>query len=1266
MSSGIYILPGTQPTTSTFGGLDLRDDLTNGSDLIANTINGGSTNPTTLVRSNRDESILPVVCSTLDKTVTDCDTEASTACDQFASIFGTSDRTADAPAFLPAAFASLPSSILSASVLDRGSSYASSNTFTSDTRDNVLHQNLFGSNEFSLLSTHLDPEAHQNFVLTSPQNVLAAKLTTTEKICTGDLSITYQSPSSIPFKKDPLQGNGLTADSFTSRNTSGSNNQVAGDGRQLMGNQSVVTGSSVSLDCKQGTELKSGSSQLRESTLEPAYFNAATTFTVFPNYNILSGRNNGLLLDVDGGTSKPESAVKQTYSRHEQRFGHHATRSSSRAVNGSSRGTKFSQSKRKDSSDEPNPYDTTQTYSTGACSSLSRSSYMCRKCRAHGKLLPVKQHKRNCPFRSCSCAVCSLVNRGRQIVAKQIALYRDQKTHSLATTSLIRQQTMLRSLDPLDKFRAVDGYAFKPLKNPHTGLDGSGEDEGPHCRRCRNHGRSNPWKGHKKTCPYRCCTCQQCILISLRKSNEKDLREVVQEFNSERTEKREPANKADADSLNKCIGTFKDEVNHEINPNSNHYFHSLGGAVSLSSLGLKRPHPFFPYPYLSRLTEVYSGNKNVTSPRMNSVPLSKPNDTMCLPPILSHPFSMTSQFTGQTLCPNYNTTNYGYRFNLFGQPSNYPLDIASGPFQSKMHLDQTNIKIKQNDEEPREHFAQRSSHVPRSSTLDFARGVAGVLLDTMAHAEVNNVGTSAFPISNEVDNINFIQPSVFASPFLLEGKSAHGRCLPYADYEQQIYFPGTGQQTSGFGNSGDVSSKPLEQPDQTCCSTQTQPSHQAFTGIDGSSGLWASASFSADVCCSTAPNVLTNVTNESMFRSLVESVTQQHTPICTSLDAQSVDQPESISQNLNPKETNHPHVGSVCSARAQQAAAIAAAAAAAVALQQNHQQQGHHEQESQYKCTVHPYAEASDRVLTFDANSLLPVSTSFANSRCDMDGASIAPSVSEHVGFSYPLGSQVSNEAAHQRSAAPKASPTECPMLDPPCTRECSMNYVCCDPERMSSSSSPGTMTQRNEAKSEYLSSAEVSADQENGRFAVKVSKHLTSTPLYGSEKPWDVPCTAAHSDSWQPSTGQNIYKADEDKQSGYANRSALFNTLSNHKQLGMHSLGPQKNSETETAQVRPSEHAHSYDNNNSSCFLSSEPSAHSKVDNCYVTMPHTSRNPLSYTQTTKTVVRNFNTVSVACAPWSNSTAHHHEMFVSEESKPTGTPGISTWLHASP
>ncbi|CDS40579.1 doublesex and mab 3 transcription [Echinococcus multilocularis] len=144
---------------------------------------------------------------------------------------------------------------------------------------------------------------------------------------------------------------------------------------------------------------------------------------------------------------------------------------------------------------------------------VPRSSYMCRKCRAHGRLIAVRQHKRNCPYKHCSCSVCSLVNYGRHIVARQIALYRDQKNH-----------------------HTEDGGVGGRTRNGSTKSCAEKtdlEEEGPHCRRCRNHGKTNPWKGHKKVCPFYYCICQQCILITLRKSNEKNLREVVQESNKE-------------------------------------------------------------------------------------------------------------------------------------------------------------------------------------------------------------------------------------------------------------------------------------------------------------------------------------------------------------------------------------------------------------------------------------------------------------------------------------------------------------------------------------------------------------------------------------------------------------------------------------------------------------------------------------------------------------------------------------------------------------
>ncbi|CAH8554403.1 unnamed protein product [Schistosoma intercalatum] len=149
--------------------------------------------------------------------------------------------------------------------------------------------------------------------------------------------------------------------------------------------------------------------------------------------------------------------------------------------------------------------------SSSSNSILSRSPYKCRKCKGHGMSEPVRQHKRNCPYRDCTCDMCYLVEKGRRIVAQQIALFRDQKNHNIQKLSH-------------QKDRSIKNIIIKESLNKIN------EDNGPHCRRCRNHGQNISWKGHKKTCPFRECYCNQCILISLRKSNEKDLREVTQEF----------------------------------------------------------------------------------------------------------------------------------------------------------------------------------------------------------------------------------------------------------------------------------------------------------------------------------------------------------------------------------------------------------------------------------------------------------------------------------------------------------------------------------------------------------------------------------------------------------------------------------------------------------------------------------------------------------------------------------------------------------------
>ncbi|KAK4470251.1 hypothetical protein MN116_005823 [Schistosoma mekongi] len=181
---------------------------------------------------------------------------------------------------------------------------------------------------------------------------------------------------------------------------------------------------------------------------------------------------------------------------------------------------------------------------------LSRSPYKCRKCKGHGMFEPVRQHKRNCPYRDCSCDMCYLVEKGRRIVAQQIALFRDQKSHN--------SQKFSQQID-----RSLKSISMKESMNK---VD---DDNGPHCRRCRNHGQNIPWKGHKKTCPYKECYCNQCILISLRKSNEKDLREVTQEFIESQPEKGEKKVSLIDTTENYDINTRDFNTNYHINSHTN-------------------------------------------------------------------------------------------------------------------------------------------------------------------------------------------------------------------------------------------------------------------------------------------------------------------------------------------------------------------------------------------------------------------------------------------------------------------------------------------------------------------------------------------------------------------------------------------------------------------------------------------------------------------------------------------------------------------------
>ena len=247
---------------------------------------------------------------------------------------------------------------------------------------------------------------------------------------------------------------------------------------------------------------------------------------------------------------------------------------------------------------------------------VSRASYMCRKCKAHGQAVPVKRHKRACPYLQCRCLKCRLVDQGRKVsllaqnacslyffykvecrsncarvndlfvcltkcqirsiynfklyindlstcavhsywlkvVARQIALYRDQKGHSNGSggaaasshprlqrddttrhrLSTLRSNPLLQLPIPkellIDETRVLPSLmppGVKVSPSPALISGGGRQVAGPHCRRCRNHNVAVTWKGHKKSCPYRNCPCDPCRLINVRKDTEKTLRDMV-------------------------------------------------------------------------------------------------------------------------------------------------------------------------------------------------------------------------------------------------------------------------------------------------------------------------------------------------------------------------------------------------------------------------------------------------------------------------------------------------------------------------------------------------------------------------------------------------------------------------------------------------------------------------------------------------------------------------------------------------------------------
>ncbi|CRK95064.1 CLUMA_CG008542, isoform A [Clunio marinus] len=154
-----------------------------------------------------------------------------------------------------------------------------------------------------------------------------------------------------------------------------------------------------------------------------------------------------------------------------------------------------------------------------------RNYQVCARCRNHNIRNILKGHKKNCPFKLCTCDKC-LVTRDRQsFIAREIAMHRYEiknKTDMESETVQSLKLNIVRSKSTEEKSSSSSsgesGGVVESVRKYMKISERNGEVRRDQlCSRCRNHGEHRLLKGHKNICPFANCICDKCEITLKRR-----------------------------------------------------------------------------------------------------------------------------------------------------------------------------------------------------------------------------------------------------------------------------------------------------------------------------------------------------------------------------------------------------------------------------------------------------------------------------------------------------------------------------------------------------------------------------------------------------------------------------------------------------------------------------------------------------------------------------------------------------------------------------